>query len=235
MESTVIENRVRAGGRRGYCAILLATALLAGCATERDWKQAQQTNAVSAYRDFLARHPKSSHASEAHAAIEELDWQAARNLNSASGYDAFLHAHPDGRHSSEAKNLEETAQWGSLKNAEPLSAYTDFYSRFPSSSHLEKISGNITASPMLPFGHGLGFTVRGTVSLDVAVASIQVNGRDIGFNPPIDDAGQLGLVEYRRHGNSADVAEKSMKNATLIVLKGPDQAPRIVAVTFAGP
>lgn len=215
-------------------AMILAAICFSGCgATEPDWNAAKQRNTVAAYDDFLSKHPRGAHVADAIAAIDGIDWSLALKANSPSDFKAFIEKHPQSPHLQEAKQLEEDTQWKSLKGSGPLTDFTNYYRQFPSSPHLQELTGDISSSPMLPFGNGIGFTVNGTVSLDIAVASVHVNGKDIGFNPPIDDAGQLGMIEYHRHGNSAEVAEKTLKNSTLIVLKGPGGIQRIVAVKDA--
>lgn len=80
--------------RFSVTAIVLATILMAGCNTERDWKQARDTNTTAAYSHFLAIHSWGAHVEEAKADIEDLDFYKATSIDKPSAFRAFYRAHP---------------------------------------------------------------------------------------------------------------------------------------------
>jgi len=152
---------------------LFPVIFLLGCGTtERDWKQATANKTAAAYKDFVAKHPRSAHVDEADAAIESLDWSAAKSANTARAFNDFVAAHPQSPDASEAKARAETLDWNGLKGAKALDSYIDFYNHYPRSSRLEKLTGDIVGSPAAQFGpvQGTVFTVRGNVRVGQTAA-----------------------------------------------------------------
>jgi hypothetical protein len=85
-----------------YCILLI---ILVGCShTERDWKQAKDSNTASAYTGFLGKYPNSPHVGEAKNALDDIEWTAATTENTFDGYNLYLAHHADGKHLADAKS-----------------------------------------------------------------------------------------------------------------------------------
>lgn len=87
---------------RLMCGILLIG--LVGCnRTEQDWRQAKESNTVSAYTNFILKHPRDPHVNEAKLSLDDLDWMAAKTKNTLDGYNLYLTHHADGKHLADVK------------------------------------------------------------------------------------------------------------------------------------
>jgi uncharacterized protein (TIGR02145 family) len=84
---------------------------------ENDWKTTETANSVEAYKQFLTKYPKSSHAI---VATEMIDWKGVVKVNTIEGYDAFLHRFPNG--ACQQKAIDRIAQ---LKAKAPYSDSRD--------------------------------------------------------------------------------------------------------------
>jgi hypothetical protein len=83
------------------CILLIA---LVVCNTsERDWKQAEESNTASGYTEFIAKHPNDPHVIEAKASLDDLDWRVATTDGTFDAYNAYLNRHADGKHGADAK------------------------------------------------------------------------------------------------------------------------------------
>jgi len=112
----------------GVCILGL---LLSACSHEgADWKSAAAADTSEAYRQFLNQHPKSTHAVQAQARIQQLqedhDWQVATAADSRDGYQQFLSQHPDSQNAQEARirleNFAQSAGAGSAPTGPPSPA-----------------------------------------------------------------------------------------------------------------
>jgi SPOR domain len=102
-----------------WSAVMLGLALsLGGCSHEgADWKSATAADTTEAYQQFLAQHPKSANAAQAHTRIDQLqeqrDWQAATAADTRDAYEQFLAQHADSKWAQEARiRIENFAQSG---------------------------------------------------------------------------------------------------------------------------
>jgi hypothetical protein len=225
--------------------LFLTTILLVGCATtEGDWQQAKTANTVSAYANFLAKHPHGSHVDDANAAMENLDWTTARGLNTAAAYKDFLAKHSQGSHADEAKAAFENLDWNTAEQSGTPDAFLDFYHRHPTTSRFRKMTGDIVSDMAVLMKDGIGLV--GWVVL------VKIGGRDIGIHPSQEEAVRLGLIERRQQATmtgrnicfigqahnmecSAHTGpgEKTLKGSTLLILPTPGGSERIVAVKAA--
>jgi outer membrane protein assembly factor BamD (BamD/ComL family) len=125
--------------------LLFLLAALVGCSrTESDWKQAQATNTVPAYTDFIAKHPDATvHVPEAKKAIEELNWQVAKDVNTVAGYKEFITKHPQTLHIKEADAAIEGLDWKQAKVANTIAGYKEFITKHPQTLHIEEANAAI--------------------------------------------------------------------------------------------
>jgi hypothetical protein len=164
----------------------------------------------------------------------ESDWKQAKDANTVAAYANFIAKHPQGPHVDEANAATESLEWNAAEGSGSPDAFLDFYNRHPATTRFQKMTGDIVSSPVLPFGNGIGFAISGNVPVGAASVSIAVGGHDLDIHPSAEDGGRLGLIEYRPDGGSVFVSEKTLKDATLLLLPGADGKLRIVAVKTSG-
>ena len=89
---------------------LFAIPLLAlvACSREKsDWRSAQAADSPESYEQFIAAHPDSALAANAHERLEQLaeekDWRAAAGTDTSEAYQQFLAQHPAGKWAKEAQ------------------------------------------------------------------------------------------------------------------------------------
>jgi SPOR domain len=102
-----------------WTVIALAGALmLTGCSHENaDWKSATTADTAESYQQFLAQHPNSPNAAQAHTRIQQIqedrDWQTATSADTREAYEQFASQHPDSKWVQEAHiRIENFAQSG---------------------------------------------------------------------------------------------------------------------------
>ena len=81
---------------------------------DADFRFAERTNTVAAYRSFLASHPKDRRREVVLARIDQLSWDAANQPASVASVGAYIHEFPNGKHVNEARELRnnlEMASW----------------------------------------------------------------------------------------------------------------------------
>ena len=85
---------------------------LAGCATtKRDWEKTQTADTVSAYQEFLSKHPQTEFSGQANTRIEQLNWGRAQEINTIEAYETFLQAHKRGKYAEIAKARMEALRF----------------------------------------------------------------------------------------------------------------------------
>ncbi|KAA3618786.1 MAG: hypothetical protein DWQ05_07450 [Calditrichaeota bacterium] len=90
---------------QNYEIIVLMLVLLIGCSPRKNaWKKANRQNTISAYRDFLKKHPTGKFADEAQLRIETQTFQQVKNENTLSAYERYLIRYPNGTYSAEARD-----------------------------------------------------------------------------------------------------------------------------------
>ena len=84
--------------------VLFCLLALIGCATTKgDWQKATQLNTVTAYKEFLQKHPESKFIREAKHRIEELEWNEAQKLDTIEAYQWFLRKYHQSKFAAEAR------------------------------------------------------------------------------------------------------------------------------------
>jgi hypothetical protein len=81
---------------------------LAGCSREKsDWRSAQAADSMESYEQFIAAHPDSTLAANAHERMQQLaedkDWRAAAGTDTVESYRQFLSQYPTGKWANEAR------------------------------------------------------------------------------------------------------------------------------------
>lgn len=76
----------------------ISLVLLLGCdAGKRDWQKAAEQGTITAYEEFLKKHPQHELAESARSRLEELYWDQAQYKNTIPAYEKFLENYPKSR------------------------------------------------------------------------------------------------------------------------------------------
>jgi hypothetical protein len=119
-EAAIIGGPLRA---QWIVVILLAAILGAGCSRqETGWRDAAESNTVTAYEDYLRRFPAGAHSAEARDRIlelrEEETWAVAERVRAPEAWQRYLAAWPEGRHAAAARR--ELADFAPIVPAAPI-------------------------------------------------------------------------------------------------------------------
>jgi len=127
--------------------LLVCSAALAACHTANsDWKHAEQQNTPTAYRDFLAQHPRDARAAQARSRIATLEdeaaWNTAQVASDLPGYQHYLELEPKGAHAEEARaqveRRERHAAWTAAHQADTVTSLQAFLRRYPSGEEADE-------------------------------------------------------------------------------------------------
>lgn len=126
-------------------ALILAglLALPAACSSpENDYRTAEQQDTVTAYTDFLTRHPKGPLAEQAQARLDSLaeqrDWTTAEAAGTSAAYRSYLDQHPMGPNADTALerllDLERRSLWVVAEQAGTREALENYLLLYPDSA-----------------------------------------------------------------------------------------------------
>lgn len=114
---------------------------LAGCSTvKQDWEAAQQADTVSAYENYLSRHPGSDFGRAAGEKVEVLRWEAATKANTVEALNSFLQSHGYGPHNGLARNQLMELEWQAAVGAKSIVSLDKFLKDHPSSKRTNEAS-----------------------------------------------------------------------------------------------
>lgn len=134
----------------GWC--LMAVLGLAACSSaQSDWQQSNASNTVSAYQEFLQKHPNTPQSVEARARItalqDEQAWTRARQVNTVQSYQSYLQEHPSGIHVAEAKDNiaanERTTAWLAASSTDTPESLESFLQRYPQGPEADKAKARL--------------------------------------------------------------------------------------------
>jgi len=119
----------------------------AGCdRTDKDWQNAQKTNSVGSYQQFMEKHPQAAQVADAKKQIVSLDWADAKTKNTAPAFREFIKNHPDSPEVAEAMKLLERLDWAEIqliKDGEPAKRtemLQAFLKNYPGSQQVNEAS-----------------------------------------------------------------------------------------------
>jgi len=124
-----------------------AAILLAACSSaQSDWQKASASNTVTAYQEFLQKHPNTTQSVEArsriHALEDEQAWARAQQANTVAGYQAYLQEQPAGIHLAEARDhiaaTERTSAWAAASATDTPEALQAFLDKYPQGAEADQ-------------------------------------------------------------------------------------------------
>ncbi len=129
--------------------IMFVLLLTLACSTvQKDYENARQVDTITAYQDFLGKHPQSEYTNSAMTRIEEKNFEMAESENTVAAYQRFL----DASDSELFKNYANqrilkiyTDAFESAKASDTVEAYEQYVNDYPQSMFLKDSLNRIDA------------------------------------------------------------------------------------------
>ena len=168
----------------GAVVALIVALAFTGCdRTESDWIKAKQANTITAYKEFVSRHPQGARAEEAEQAMEAQRWSAAQaagkdtaGKEDIEALESYLKDFPRGKHAAEvASKLQDAELAGADRQGTP-DAYLAFHAKYPGAERLRVLTGRVS-SAIVFLSDGKGFGMGCDVSVNDEDAGV-AGGKD---------------------------------------------------------
>jgi hypothetical protein len=123
-----------------YGLCLISVLGLAACSSaQSDWQQSNARDTVSAYQEFLQKHPNTPQSVEARDRIraiqDEEAWTRAQQLNTVQSYQSYIQEQPSGAHLAQAKDNiasnERTTAWLAASASDTPESLQGFLQKYP--------------------------------------------------------------------------------------------------------
>ncbi len=121
--------------------LVFSALLLSACGSTKDYTRARTENTISAYKQYLKKHPKGKYAPEATQSIvmlfEQQEWNQVVSADTPEAYEGFMIKYPQSSHASLARQKYETLMeersWKNALSANKISGFEDFMALYPNS------------------------------------------------------------------------------------------------------
>jgi hypothetical protein len=131
--------------------VVAAGTLVACSSSESDWNQANTQGTVTAYQDFLTKHPNDPHDAAAQQRIQTLQddqaWMTAQTGNTLQSYQQYLASEPMGAHAQDAQthitDLQRAADFQQAKSANTAAALQAFLQKYPSGTEADEAKSQL--------------------------------------------------------------------------------------------
>jgi hypothetical protein len=126
--------------------LISVTTLFACSSAEKDWGKADAANSISAYQEYLGKHPTGEHSAEAsdriHSLQDEAAWSQAKQSNTGDAYRDYFQKEPTGAHTKDAQDAltaeQRTADWKSAASAGTAATLQDFLKKYPQGAEADQ-------------------------------------------------------------------------------------------------
>ena len=134
----------------GLCVISVLG--LAACSSaQSDWQQSNASNTVSAYEEFLQKHPNTPQSVEARNRIRFLEdeeaWIRAHQVNTLQSYQGYVQEQPSGAHVTQAKDNitsnERTTAWLAVSATDTPESLQAFLQKYPQGAEADKAKARL--------------------------------------------------------------------------------------------
>lgn len=135
-----------------YGLCLISVLGLAACSSaQSDWQQSNASDTVSAYQEFLQKHPNTPQSVEARnrirALLDEEAWTRAQQVNTAQSYQSYVQEQPSGIHVTEAKDNiasnERTMAWLAASTTDTPESLQAFLQKYPQGPEADKAKARL--------------------------------------------------------------------------------------------
>jgi len=126
--------------------LFLCFLVFISCSGEnKDWKNAESENSITAYEDFLKQYPQGEFADEAQLQIEAIYFEKAEAVNTIEAYADFLKHYSEGEFADEAQSQIKAIYFEKAEAANTIEAYADFLKRYSEGEFADKARFKIEA------------------------------------------------------------------------------------------
>lgn len=120
--------------------LFLCFLVLISCSGEnKDWKNAESENSITAYEEFLKQYPQGEFADEAQSQIKAIYFEKAEAANTIEAYADFLKHYSEGEFADKARFKIEAIYFDQAKAANSIDAYIDFSKRYPNTNFANEV------------------------------------------------------------------------------------------------
>ncbi|MDM8553393.1 hypothetical protein QUF75_01520 [Desulfococcaceae bacterium HSG7] len=98
---------------------------------------------ITAYKNFLKKHPNQGYEERAKKRIDDLSFSVAEKENSINSYHTYLSEFPNGKYAGKVKSQIEYLYFNEIKSKDKISAYEDYLGRYPNGSFKAKATNRI--------------------------------------------------------------------------------------------
>jgi hypothetical protein len=135
-----------------YGLCLISVLGLAACSSaQSDWQQSNARDTVSAYQEFLQKHPNTPQSVAARNRIRALQdeeaWTRAQQVNTAQSYQGYIQEEPSGAHLAEAKDNiasnERTTAWLAASATDTPESLQGFLQKYPEGPEADKAKARL--------------------------------------------------------------------------------------------
>lgn len=138
--------------KMSYGLCLVSVLGLAACSSaQSDWQESNASDTVSAYQEFLQKHPNTPQSVEArnriHALQDEEAWTRARQVNTPQSYQNYIQEQPSGTHVAEAKDnvaaSERATAWLAASATDTPESLQGFLQKYPEGPEADKAKARL--------------------------------------------------------------------------------------------
>lgn len=138
--------------KMSYAGCLIAVLGLAACSSaQSDWQQSNASDTVSAYQEFLQKHPNTPQSVEARHRIQVLQdeeaWTRAQQVNTVQSYQNYIQEQPSGIHLAQAKDNiasgERTTAWLAASATDTPESLQAFLQKYPQGPEADKAKARL--------------------------------------------------------------------------------------------
>jgi len=134
----------------GLCLVYVLG--LAACSSaQSDWQQSNASNTISAYQEFLQKHPNTPQSVEARNRVRALQdeegWARAQQVNTGQSYQSYIQEQPSGIHVAEAKDRiasnERSTAWLAASATDTPESLQAFLQKYPHGPQTDKAKARL--------------------------------------------------------------------------------------------
>jgi hypothetical protein len=138
--------------KMSFAGCLISVLCLGACSSaQSDWQQTNASDTVSAYQEFLQKHPNTPQSVQArnriHALLDEEAWTRARQVNTVPSYQSYLQEQPAGIHVAEAKDNiasnERSVAWLAASSTDTPESLQAFLQKYPQGPEADKAKARL--------------------------------------------------------------------------------------------
>jgi hypothetical protein len=138
--------------KMSYRLCLISVLGLAACSSaQSDWQQSKVSDTVSAYQEFLQKHPNTPQSVEARNRVRALQdeeaWIRAQQVNTVQAYQGYIQEQPSGMHVAQAKDniasSERATAWLAASATDTPESLEALLQKYPEGPEADKAKARL--------------------------------------------------------------------------------------------